>query len=122
MRCWGQDLPTPLWPHQNLEHVHWRQPNSSLWAEVNVLTSLFLPAAWLLLMGRGAGRGEAGCREQLAPAIRELDLTAHLFLAATAAGPLALDLRSVYRGICLVALGTVGPPGWGQCPNLSFHH
>lgn len=56
--------------------------NNSFWLVVDVLTSLFLLEAWLMLGGEGGrGRGGGRCLSSLPAVLRELDLRAHLFLA-----------------------------------------
>lgn len=127
--CCGPDLCdygcTRTW---NMTTGH--QLNSSFWLVVKVLTSLFLLEAWLMLLGEGGrGRGGGWCREQpvccaqgAGPENPSIFSGARPAQPAAATGPLALGLRSVYSGICLLALGTVGPPNLGQSPNLSFHH
>lgn len=106
------------------------QLNSSFWLVVKVLTSLFLLEAWLMLGGEGGGAEEeagAGSKQPARCVQGAGPESPSIFSGAwpgqpAAAGPLAPGLRSVYSGICLVALGTVGPPNLGQSPNLSFHH
>lgn len=130
MGYWDQTLSPHYGPTRTWNMPTGHQLNSSLWLEVEVLTSLFLLEAWLL-PGEQGGEGDTGwlglraqpacCGQGAGPESPSIFSRAWP-AQPTAAGPLALGLRSVYSSICLVALGTVGPPCLSQSPNLSFHH
>lgn len=83
MGYWDQTLSPHYGPTRTWNMPTGHQLNSSLWLEVEVLTSLFLLEAWLLpgeQRGRGTGGGW-GSGRSLPAVVRELDLRAHLFLA-----------------------------------------